>query len=271
MNDFIDVYVPKSAAFVAGKVEYGTIVFPVDPSLLLELRPWERTWLAENLNRGSLPHGVKGGKWKYSPIQADPLWHDGSDTVSRQQVASLIRDRMRICIASQREHEVSVQLCSQWLARFKPHKLTDLHSGRITTAEVAELRAQTLLRADQGFLLPFIPIQASSVGTCCEEREIKFASAPLALDDESVSLPDEKWDCIFEIQSSLSRAIASGPWMDDTEFGPDDLWLRLRCHSAWCNSCDSQRQHEVRKIGLVASLSWGPMTMEREYELRSHR
>lgn len=267
-STMVKVHVPKSEAFRLGKDRFGTIDFPVDPRLLLELRPWERTWLAERLRQGALPHGLRGGQWQHSPLQADPLWDDGPELVSVQQVASLIRDRMLQCNTAEQQHQLSVELCSAWLGRFHPNKVQDLHAGTLLPLDVAKLRQGSLLRTDGKVLVGFEPIQAQSVPTCCEHPMIKFASEPYGgefLDE--VVLSDEQWVSVMAIHDALVESMSSGPWMSGDEFGEDSLCIRLRRHIAWCDACDKDRARAVSKLGLVATLEWGPMRMEREYEM----
>jgi hypothetical protein len=267
-STIVKVHVPKSEAFRLGKDQFGTVDFPVDPKLLLELRPWERTWLAERLRQGALPHGLRGGKWQHSPLQADPLWDDGPELVSTQQIAHLIRERMQQCSTSEQEHLLSVELCSKWLSRFHPNKLPDLHAGTLRPEDVAKLRQSTLLRTDAKALVSFQPLQAREVPACCEHRSIKFSSEPYGgefLDE--VDLNDDQWDSVMAIHDALVESMSSGPWMSGDEFGEDSLCIRLRRHIAWCDGCDKDRARAVSKLGLVATLEWGPMRMEREYEM----
>lgn len=188
--------------------------------------------------------------------------------MSAKQIASLIRDRMQQCNTAEQQHRLSVELCDKWLSRFYPNKLPNLHAGTLLPNDVAKLRQGTLLRTDAKTLVSFQPIQADAVPACCGQRSIKFASEPYGgefLDE--VVLSDEQWDSVMAIHDALIESMSSGPWMSDDEFGEDSLCIRLRRHIAWCDGCDKDRSKAVSKLGLVATLEWGPMRMEREYEM----
>jgi hypothetical protein len=241
----------------------------------LELRSWERAWLADKLRQGLLPHGIRNDRWQHSPLVAEPLWeaHD-PELVSRFQVAELIRDRMRVFMQAERDHKLGHELLSQWLGKFRPEKLHLFRAGLLTCAQVLSMRTDCLLPIDGQVLQGFKHMRDEDVDACCDGRRIKFASAPYgdpAVENDVVEqenlLTETQWNAVPVLQMQIATRTFKAPRMSDDEFATDDLTFGLRLHLGWCEACDPGRQRAVWRVGMVARLMWGPMEMSREYDL----
>jgi hypothetical protein len=265
MRSFVKVHVSREEAYKVGREQHGTFEVPVDPALLLELRAWEREWLAGSLRDGLLPHGLKQGRWQHSSLRAEPLWPTDDWAVATRQVAELIRQRMDQCQQAKLRHELGIELLGGWLAKFRPELLHKFQGGLISEHQVLELRCASLLppAGSHPALPKFLPLQDGDVESCgCRQRLVKFSSEPCEhLAHES------QWSAIPPAQDAVADAVNGAAWVTHDEFDSEDLTFALRKHEAWCAACDPERQQATLRVGLVARLQWGPHQLAREYGL----